>query len=76
MYNMGLPADRKVSANKVCHWCMKDGPGNDQLKYCARCKTACYCSEACQKAHWKTHKRECVQQKRSSAPGNMASMFG
>ena len=26
---------------------------------CAKCKQVHYCSKACQKAHWKTHKKEC-----------------
>jgi hypothetical protein len=26
---------------------------------CSRCLSALYCSKACQKAHWKTHKRVC-----------------
>ena len=74
MLNAGLPDDRKMSANKICHWCLKEGRGAEAVKYCSRCKTACYCSEACQKAHWKTHKRECVEQKRSSAPGGLGGV--
>ncbi|KAI0318898.1 hypothetical protein OF83DRAFT_1229481 [Amylostereum chailletii] len=32
----------------------------DDLKVCSRCKTARYCSVACQKAHWKSgHKQAC-----------------
>jgi hypothetical protein len=30
-----------------------------KLKTCERCRTARYCGYACQKAHWKTHKRKC-----------------
>jgi hypothetical protein len=30
---------------------------------CARCKTAAYCSKACQTAAWKTHKPECAAPK-------------
>lgn len=31
----------------------------DNLKHCARCKTVSYCSKACQRAHWQTHKPPC-----------------
>lgn len=29
------------------------------LMYCAKCKSAKYCDETCQKADWKRHKRVC-----------------
>ena len=28
-------------------------------KLCARCHAVCYCSAACQKAHWKAHRKPC-----------------
>jgi len=30
------------------------------LKRCSRCRVSIYCSRACQKAHWKTHKSTCT----------------
>lgn len=33
------------------------------LTKCSRCKTAFYCGRNCQKSHWKTHKRDCVESK-------------
>ncbi|KAF9201719.1 hypothetical protein BGZ49_008072 [Haplosporangium sp. Z 27] len=30
-----------------------------KLKKCSRCKKATYCSQTCQTAHWKEHKKEC-----------------
>jgi splicing suppressor protein 51 len=30
------------------------------LKRCSRCRVPVYCSRACQKAHWKTHKSACT----------------
>ena len=37
--------DRKVERNKIL--------------YCSGCDQVCYCSRACQKAHWKEHKEIC-----------------
>ncbi|KAG2030373.1 hypothetical protein BDR03DRAFT_929088 [Suillus americanus] len=34
-----------------------------QFKRCAACKEAVYCTQECQKSHWKTHKPTCKQQK-------------
>lgn len=34
--------------------------GNPADKRCARCRWATYCSQECQKIHWKAHKRECA----------------
>ncbi|PRW45100.1 MYND finger [Chlorella sorokiniana] len=42
----------------VCSGC---GSKSSELKFCARCQEAKYCSRACQAAHWKAgHKAECV----------------
>lgn len=43
-----------------CENCRKEADA-EKLKVCSRCRTARYCSAACQKAHWKkTHKARCV----------------
>ncbi|KAF5388293.1 hypothetical protein D9615_000823 [Tricholomella constricta] len=39
------------------------GPGVPQLMRCSACAQAMYCSRACQKGHWKTHKAVCKQKK-------------
>lgn len=39
---------------KTCH-----GPGKPSLMTCSVCKAAKYCSTACQKDDWKTHKHQC-----------------
>tara|TARA_B100001123_G_C14854219_1_gene845327 strand:- start:347 stop:712 length:366 start_codon:yes stop_codon:yes gene_type:complete len=33
------------------------------LKVCSKCKIVYYCNRECQKAHWKTHKFECVERR-------------
>ena len=35
------------------------GPGRPSLLSCSACKQTKYCSRACQKSHWKTHKLHC-----------------
>jgi hypothetical protein len=38
-----------------------DGGGVDTAFHrCARCKCVKYCSEECQRTHWRTHKASCV----------------
>ena len=32
-------------------------------KVCSKCKIVYYCNRECQKAHWKTHKLECVERR-------------
>jgi hypothetical protein len=43
------------SAGQSCIICDKQ-----DAKYCARCKSTSYCSQACQKSDWKTHKLLCA----------------
>ena len=30
-----------------------------ELRVCSKCKSVSYCSETCQRSHWKTHKKSC-----------------
>lgn len=58
-------ADSKVPTGTVrgCShpYCNKVEMHMKEFLVCAKCKCACYCSRACQKAHWKNggHKKEC-----------------
>ena len=44
---------------QFCSACGKTGIANQDLKQCNGCKCVWYCGAACQKAHWKAHKKEC-----------------
>ncbi|KAA1466978.1 hypothetical protein DENSPDRAFT_63519 [Dentipellis sp. KUC8613] len=45
---------------KKCDFCGKKDDGNQlKLKACSACRSARYCSAACQRSHWKTHKKTC-----------------
>ena len=48
--------------DNVCQNCgiESGGLGGVQLTRCNRCRTAMYCSQACQKQDWKKHRAECV----------------
>jgi MYND finger len=52
-----------VASNEKCGVCQLAA----QYR-CAACKTATYCSRACQKSHWHDHKHACSG--RESKPGN------
>ena len=53
--------ERKQEVFCVCASCGKHA-GKNTLPRCTSCKRSAYCSTACQKAHWKVHKKECKQQ--------------
>ncbi|KAL1616873.1 hypothetical protein SLS56_011241 [Neofusicoccum ribis] len=41
------------------HACANCGQVKQRLKLCQRCRKVWYCNHACQKAHWKGHKKAC-----------------
>jgi hypothetical protein len=51
---------------ETCALCSKTGSAGS-LKVCSRCKTARYCSAACQKDAWQGHKKECKQLSKRAA---------
>lgn len=55
---LGAFQDRLGDPVMACQVCRKNATGS-ALKRCSRCKQSYYCSQACQKADWPTHKRSC-----------------
>ncbi|KAK0446554.1 uncharacterized protein EV420DRAFT_894181 [Desarmillaria tabescens] len=51
--------DEKPMDAKACEFCKKPGGNGVQLRLCSKCQTARYCSTACQRSHWPTHKPLC-----------------
>ena len=56
-------------ARNICEECGKAG---DDLKHCASCKSAKYCSRECQLKAWASHKQEC---KKRSAELHEEALF-
>lgn len=53
---LGYNADQK-NITKTCANCSQEYCN----KKCSRCKKVFYCSDMCQKEHWKTHKQVCKE---------------
>jgi len=47
---------------ETCRWCgqCKYDHGEREIKKCSACKTASYCSAACQRKDWGMHQRKCL----------------
>ncbi|KAI0156544.1 putative MYND domain protein [Xylariaceae sp. FL1272] len=58
--------------SETCNACEKSSP---DLKRCAKCQTARYCSKECQKTDWKMHKKICGKQPHDR-PNIPSSSFG
>jgi len=65
--------DKLEVAIRTCSQCSLMADSSSDLKSCSACKAARYCSAACQKLHWKTHKKACeriVAEKTAMAAGS------
>lgn len=51
-----VEAQEKASVFPVCDGC---GSGSLATMLCSACRQARYCSQACQRSHWKSHKADC-----------------
>ena len=56
-----VPPPPKAPLQQECYGCRKTNEelGISDMKRCARCMIARYCSAACQKSHWPMHKVMC-----------------
>ena len=59
--NKETKSNSTVVIEKFCSNCGEAGVANTDLKLCNSCKCVWYCSAACQRAHWKGHKKECKE---------------
>ena len=59
--SLPVPPPPKTPLQQECYCCRKTNEelGIPDLKRCARCLIARYCSAACQKSHWPMHKVMC-----------------
>ncbi|KAK7548366.1 hypothetical protein IWX91DRAFT_349628 [Phyllosticta citricarpa] len=51
--------------------CLNCGTKKEGLKKCMRCKKVKCCDVACQKQHWKEHRKECRAQEDTAADRGM-----
>ena len=51
----------------ACAKCASIPPAGQTFQRCDGCKQASYCSQNCQKEHWKQHRQLCRQQKNALA---------
>jgi hypothetical protein len=59
----------KINTCAVCAACWQGSP-----KLCAGCFRAVYCSQFCQKEHWKIHKKVCKKTPREAKNTNLTSV--
>ena len=65
----GLRANPTCCTNEDCPACELCG-SLENLKVCAKCKEAWYCSKEHQKSHWKQHKKQCSGTQRAEVEGD------
>ena len=51
--------EKGKAAPPETHRCFHCGTETTKMMRCSQCHRAWYCGKACQKKHWKLHKRAC-----------------
>ena len=71
---LGVPQPPNTFVEEPADYpCSATGCPNRTTQRCAGCAGACYCSRACQRAHWPTHKRVCAKTTGTGTPGAPAA---
>ena len=55
--NMNIDSTSCSKKKKNCLYCLQEVEGSSR---CSKCRTALYCSRACQEKHWPVHKNNCI----------------
>ena len=55
--SMNINSSRSKKKKKNCLHCLQEVEGSSR---CSKCRTALYCSRACQEKHWPVHKNSCI----------------
>ena len=58
---IGAPSDEEIGRQSVhpyhlCGGCRSSSKGNFQFQVCGGCKDRKYCSQTCQRKHWREYK--------------------
>lgn len=56
-----VPQRPSDSLLMICEYCRKQEPAPRDFQACSRCRVTYYCGVGCQRIHWPTHKKICVQ---------------
>lgn len=60
MADQSAEASSSSSSSPPAPACAQCAATPDSLKQCLKCHSVSYCNRDCQKAHFKTHKKECA----------------
>ena len=52
---------KEMQQGRRCAGCSTPEEGDKKFKPCAKCRCVLYCGKACQKKHWKQHKKVCCK---------------
>ena len=77
MKNNLTTGKKSIGLSPACSFCKKEPASSGAtLKCCTRCRSAHYCSVACQKSDWKKHKKKCKEIAAAGGGGGAAGAAG